>query len=107
MKLMGEKMDEEIGAFKAAHVKATEATPHATRSQTHQAPAEAPSVPRPQIVSPVPPLLLQPPGETMEPLDGRFQTVRLRESNLGNFVADVWRKAAGADIAILNSGSLR
>ncbi|PNW85312.1 hypothetical protein CHLRE_03g180450v5 [Chlamydomonas reinhardtii] len=46
-------------------------------------------------------------GESLEPLDGRFQTVRNRESNLGNFVADAWRKAAGADIAILNSGSLR
>lgn len=46
-------------------------------------------------------------GETLEELDGRFQTVRNRESNLGNFVADVWRRAAGADIAILNSGSLR
>ncbi len=46
-------------------------------------------------------------GETLEELDGRFQTVRNRESNLGNFVADVWRRAAGAEIAILNSGSLR
>ncbi|KXZ56803.1 hypothetical protein GPECTOR_1g723 [Gonium pectorale] len=46
-------------------------------------------------------------GETLEPLDGRFQTVRNRESNLGNFVADVWRKASGAEMAILNSGSLR
>ncbi|KAG2499914.1 hypothetical protein HYH03_002202 [Edaphochlamys debaryana] len=46
-------------------------------------------------------------GETLEDLDGRFQVVRNRESNLGNFVADVWRKAAGAEIAILNSGSLR
>ena len=45
--------------------------------------------------------------ETLEPLDGRFQTVRTRESNLGNFVCDVWRKAANAQIAILNSGSLR
>ncbi|GIL42857.1 hypothetical protein Vafri_709 [Volvox africanus] len=46
-------------------------------------------------------------GETLEPLDGRFQTVRNRESNLGNLVADVWRKSANAEIAILNSGSLR
>ncbi|PNW85315.1 hypothetical protein CHLRE_03g180600v5 [Chlamydomonas reinhardtii] len=45
--------------------------------------------------------------ETLEPLDGRFQTVRTRESNLGNFVCDVWRKAANAQIAILNGGSLR
>ncbi|PNH05856.1 Trifunctional nucleotide phosphoesterase protein YfkN [Tetrabaena socialis] len=46
-------------------------------------------------------------AETLVELDGRFQTVRNRESNLGNFVCDVWRKAAGAEIAILNSGSLR
>ncbi|KAG2442606.1 hypothetical protein HXX76_002691 [Chlamydomonas incerta] len=45
--------------------------------------------------------------ETLEPLDGRFQTVRTKESNLGNFVCDVWRKAANAQIAILNGGSLR
>ncbi|KAG2442607.1 hypothetical protein HXX76_002692 [Chlamydomonas incerta] len=45
--------------------------------------------------------------ETLEPLDGRFQTVRTKESNLGNFVCDVWRKAANAQIAILNAGSLR
>ncbi|EFJ51913.1 hypothetical protein VOLCADRAFT_103101 [Volvox carteri f. nagariensis] len=46
-------------------------------------------------------------GETLEPLDGRFQTVRSRESNLGNFVTDVWRKEAKADMVITNSGSLR
>ncbi|GLC44357.1 hypothetical protein PLESTB_000478100 [Pleodorina starrii] len=46
-------------------------------------------------------------GETLEPLDGRFQTVRNRESNLGNFVTDVWRIAAKADMVIMNSGSLR
>ncbi len=46
-------------------------------------------------------------GHTLTELDGRFQTVRNRESNLGNLVTDVWRRAAGAHIAILNSGSLR
>lgn len=49
----------------------------------------------------------EPLGTTLVELDGRFSTVRRAESNLGNLVADVWRKAAGADIAILNGGSLR
>ena len=46
-------------------------------------------------------------GETLVALDGRFATVRTRETNLGNWVADVWREAAHADIALLNSGTLR
>ena len=46
-------------------------------------------------------------GETATELDGRFSTVRLKESNLGNWVADIWRAAARADIALLNSGTLR
>ena len=46
-------------------------------------------------------------GETATDLDGRFATVRSRESNLGNWVADIWRAGARADIALLNSGTLR
>lgn len=46
-------------------------------------------------------------GETATELDGRFSTVRLHESNLGNWVADIWRAAARADIVLLNSGTLR
>jgi 2',3'-cyclic-nucleotide 2'-phosphodiesterase (5'-nucleotidase family) len=46
-------------------------------------------------------------GETTVPLDA--DTVRLRagETNLGNFFADAMRADAGADIAIMNSGSIR
>ncbi|XP_012556958.2 5'-nucleotidase [Hydra vulgaris] len=40
-------------------------------------------------------------------LDGRFSTVRTKESNLGNFICDIMRAATQADIALLNSGSLR
>lgn len=40
-------------------------------------------------------------------LDGRFSTVRTKESNLGNFICDIMRAATQTDIAILNSGSLR
>lgn len=41
-------------------------------------------------------------GESAVDLDGRFQTVRTAESNLGNFVCDCWRIASGADLVILN-----
>lgn len=46
-------------------------------------------------------------GYSAVELDGRFSTVRTRESNLGNFVTDIWREAAHADVVLLNSGSLR
>ena len=44
---------------------------------------------------------------TTVPLDGRGTVVRRRESNLGNFVADLMRRAVKADCALLNSGSIR
>jgi 5'-nucleotidase / UDP-sugar diphosphatase len=44
-------------------------------------------------------------GETQVELDG--QHVRTGETNLGDFVADVIRQAAGADAAIINGGSIR
>jgi len=40
-------------------------------------------------------------------LDGRFEIVRTRESNLGNFVTDIMLRSTEADVAILNSGTLR
>jgi 5'-nucleotidase len=46
-------------------------------------------------------------GETMVPLDARFATIRSRESNVSNFVADVLREATGAQLALLNAGTLR
>jgi len=46
-------------------------------------------------------------GRTAVPLDGRFTTVRTKESNLGNLVTDAMRDATGADVALLNSGTLR
>eukprot|EP00884_Botryococcus_braunii_P019382 jgi/Botrbrau1/6127/Bobra.331_2s0022.1 len=46
-------------------------------------------------------------GYSAVELDGRFSTVRTKESNLGNFVMDVFREAVKADIVIMNSGSLR
>ncbi|XP_063218063.1 mannosylglucosyl-3-phosphoglycerate phosphatase isoform X2 [Bacillus rossius redtenbacheri] len=46
-------------------------------------------------------------GAFTVPLDGRFQHVRTGETNLGNWVCDVVLAATGADLVILNSGTLR
>jgi len=40
-------------------------------------------------------------------LDGRFASVRTMETNLGNFVCDIMLAATDAELAILNSGTLR
>lgn len=40
-------------------------------------------------------------------LDGRFDTVRTRESNLGNLVADLMRRTARSDCALVNGGNFR
>ena len=46
-------------------------------------------------------------GYTAVELDGRFSTVRTQECCLGNYVTDVLRNAAKAEICLFNSGSLR
>jgi 5'-nucleotidase len=46
-------------------------------------------------------------GTTRVPLDGLSLHLRASETNLGNLVADAIRADANADIAILNSGSVR
>ncbi|XP_077862649.1 uncharacterized protein LOC144344643, partial [Saccoglossus kowalevskii] len=40
-------------------------------------------------------------------LDGRFSMVRTGETNLGNFITDIMLSATAAEIALLNSGTLR
>lgn len=40
-------------------------------------------------------------------LDGRFSSIRNYETNLGNFVTDIMLASTHADLAILNSGTLR
>ncbi|KAI8471753.1 MAG: Metallo-dependent phosphatase-like protein [Monoraphidium minutum] len=40
-------------------------------------------------------------------LDGRFETVRRAESNLGNFLCDILRRACSADVAVVNGGTFR
>ena len=44
-------------------------------------------------------------GETEVELDG--ENVRRRETNLGDFVADILREVSGADAAIINGGGIR
>jgi 2',3'-cyclic-nucleotide 2'-phosphodiesterase (5'-nucleotidase family) len=46
-------------------------------------------------------------GTSRAALDGESRSVRSGETNLGNLVADAIRAAAGADVAIVNSGSIR
>lgn len=51
--------------------------------------------------------LSQPIGRTEVDLDGARENVRTRETNLGNFIADVWRLTQGTDIGLQNGGGIR
>ena len=44
-------------------------------------------------------------GETEVDLDG--ENVRKKETNLGDFIADMMRRASGADITLINGGGIR
>ena len=46
-------------------------------------------------------------GEAKTFLDGERERVRYEETTLGNLATDIMRQYTGADIALLNSGSLR
>jgi 5'-nucleotidase len=46
-------------------------------------------------------------GHTDVPLDARSEPGRTRETNVGDFIADAFRKATGADVAMMNGGSIR
>lgn len=46
-------------------------------------------------------------GATSVPLDALSHSVRTKETNIGNFIADAYRKAVGADIGFVNGGSIR
>jgi 5'-nucleotidase len=46
-------------------------------------------------------------GSTKTPLNAVAESVRSAESNLGNLMADAMRADTGADLAIMNSGSIR
>lgn len=51
--------------------------------------------------------LAKPVGETSETLDALSFSNRNKETNIGNFIADAYRKAVGADVALVNGGSVR
>ena len=46
-------------------------------------------------------------GATSVQLDALSHSNRQKETNIGNFVAEAYRKAAGADIGFVNGGSIR
>lgn len=46
-------------------------------------------------------------GQTTVELEARSAVGRTRETNMGDFIADAFRKATGADVAIMNGGSIR
>ncbi|WZY00612.1 5'-nucleotidase C-terminal domain-containing protein [Bacillus sp. FSL W7-1360] len=46
-------------------------------------------------------------GKTAVELDGERESVRVKETNLGNWVADVLLETTGADVALTNGGGLR
>jgi len=60
-----------------------------------------------QLTSKLKQSLSKPLGWTATPLDARFSTVRMKESNMGNFVCDVMRQHHGADCTIMASGTIR
>lgn len=51
--------------------------------------------------------LSKPIGWTATPLDARFLTARLKESNMGNFVCDIMRMYHHADCGIMAGGTIR
>lgn len=51
--------------------------------------------------------LSQPVGRTRVPLDAVDESNRTRETNLGSFIADAYRKSVGAETALINGGSIR
>ncbi|KAI1434211.1 Metallo-dependent phosphatase [Xylaria sp. CBS 124048] len=51
--------------------------------------------------------LQKPIGYTAAPLDARFRTVRLEESNIGNLVCDIMRHHYSTDCAMMAAGTIR
>ena len=48
-----------------------------------------------------------PVGRTAVELDVKSADVRMQETNMADFVADAFRQAVGADVALVNGGSIR
>ena len=46
-------------------------------------------------------------GRTSVDLDARSAAGRTQETNVGDFIADAFRAATGADVGLMNGGSIR
>lgn len=46
-------------------------------------------------------------GRTTVPLDARSAANRNQETNIGDFIAEAFRKTTGADVGLMNGGSIR
>lgn len=46
-------------------------------------------------------------GSTRVPLDALESSIRSRETNIGNFIADAARRLVNADVALINAGGIR
>ena len=46
-------------------------------------------------------------GRSKVMLDARFSEIRTKETNVSNFLAELMTRATGANIAILNAGTIR
>lgn len=46
-------------------------------------------------------------GRTTVELDMKSENVRTRETNMGNFISDAYRRSTAADVALVNGGSIR
>ena len=51
--------------------------------------------------------LAVPVGRTDVPLNAKSKQSRTEETNIGDFIADAFRKVTGADVALVNGGSIR
>src|SRR6476646_7557304 len=51
--------------------------------------------------------LAKPVGRTSVALDARSKENRTRETNVGDFITDAFRKSLAADVALMNGGSVR
>lgn len=51
--------------------------------------------------------LAKPIGKTSVKLDARSAENRTKETNVGNFIADAFRRSTGADVGLMNGGSVR
>ncbi len=61
----------------------------------------------PVVVNTVVAVNVAAPGELPVPLDCFFANIRSKETNSGNLVADLCRESTKADVAIINSGTIR